>query len=127
MASKGNWNRRLALGGGAALILGGGFLASRGKEARIPPQAGTLHRGNVAEPFTIDPQMVDAAWEDPIVGDMIMGLTTEDAHARPLPGMAESWQASPDGLTWTFKIREASWSDGVPFTADDFVFSWRRI
>jgi oligopeptide transport system substrate-binding protein len=127
MASKGNWNRRLALGGGAALILGGGFLASRGKEARIPPQPGTFHRGNVAEPFTIDPQLVDAAWEDPIVGDMIMGLTTENAHARPIPGMAESWEASPDGLIWTFKLREASWSDGVPFTADDFVFSWRRV
>ena len=127
MAWNRNLNRRLALGGGAALLLGSGFYASRGNgTGRVRPQPGTFYRGNVAEPFTLDPQLVDASWEDPIVGDLIMGLTTEDAHARPVAGMAESWQASPDGLTWTFKLREALWSDGVPVTADDFVFSWRR-
>ena len=41
--------------------------------------------------------------------------------------MAESWQTSPDGLTWTFKLREAQWSDGAPVTAEDFLFAWRRI
>ena len=41
--------------------------------------------------------------------------------------MAESWQTSPDGLTWTFKLRDAQWSDGAPVTADDFLFAWRRI
>jgi oligopeptide transport system substrate-binding protein len=41
--------------------------------------------------------------------------------------MAERWTTSPDGLTWTFHLRDATWSDGVPVTADDFVFSLRRI
>ena len=57
----------------------------------------------------------------------MMGLTTEDAGGQPIPGMAESWQTSPDGLTWTFNLREAQWSDGTPVTAEDFVFAWRRI
>ena len=41
--------------------------------------------------------------------------------------MATRWQTSADGLTWTFFLREALWSDGTPVTAEDFVFSWRRI
>jgi oligopeptide transport system substrate-binding protein len=41
--------------------------------------------------------------------------------------MAERWETSADGLTWRFYLREASWSDGTPVTADDFVFAVRRI
>lgn len=123
-------NRRLALGGGAALALGAGYLAAQGKSghaSKTRPQPGTFRLGNAAEPFTLDPIMVDASWEDFIVGDLMMGLTTEDALARPIPGMAESWQTSADGLTWTFKLRDAQWSDGAPVTADDFLFAWRRV
>ena len=46
---------------------------------------------------------------------------------RPIPGMATRWTTSPDGLTWTFYLREALWSDGVPVTAEDFVFAWQRL
>lgn len=46
----------------------------------------------------------------------------------PTPAAATSWETSPDGLVWTFHLRRgALWSDGVPVTADDFVFSYRRI
>ena len=130
MAPRKHWNRRLALGGGAALLLGGGYLASRGKAAtarHVRPQAGSFRLGNAAEPFTLDPNLSDATWEDFIIGDLMMGLTTEDSMARPVAGMAESWETSPDGLTWTFHLREAQWSDGMPVTADDFVYSWRRL
>ena len=123
-------NRRLALGGGAALALGAGYLAAQGKSghaSKTRPQPGTFRLGNAAEPFTLDPILVDASWEDFIVGDLMMGLTTEDALARPIPGMAESWQTSADGLTWTFNLRDAQWSDGAPVTADDFLFAWRRV
>jgi len=44
-----------------------------------------------------------------------------------VPGMATHWQTSADGLTWTFYLREASWSDGKPCTAEDFVFSWQKL
>ena len=44
-----------------------------------------------------------------------------------MPGLATAWETSPDGLVWTFHLREAKWSDGVPVTADDFVYAYRRI
>ncbi|HEY5338401.1 MAG TPA: peptide ABC transporter substrate-binding protein [Rhizomicrobium sp.] len=87
----------------------------------------TLNRGNNAEPDSLDPQKIQTTWENNIVGDMFMGLLTEDAAANPVPGAAESYVQSADGLTYTFKIRDHHWSDGVPVTAHDFVFSLRRI
>lgn len=45
---------------------------------------------------------------------------------RAEPGLAKSGRVSADGLTWTFRIRNARWSNGDPITADDFVYSWRR-
>jgi oligopeptide transport system substrate-binding protein len=86
-----------------------------------------LNRGNGAEPKSLDPAVIDGIWEARISGDMILGLTTEDAESRPIPGAAESWETSEDGLTWTFHLRDHTWSDGVPVTAEDFVFAWRRI
>ncbi len=87
----------------------------------------TLHRGNSAEPLTLDPQLASGTWENNIIGDMFIGLLTENAAGKPVPGMATGWTTSPDGLTWTFKLRDAKWSDGVPVTADDFVYSFRRL
>jgi len=58
---------------------------------------------------------------------MFVGLLTGDTAYRPIPGMATSWTTSPDGLVWTFKLRDADWSDGQPVTVDDFVFSFRRL
>ena len=44
------------------------------------------------------------------------------------PGLAESWTNSPDGKTWTFKLRKnLRWSDGAPLTADDVVFTWNDV
>ena len=44
-----------------------------------------------------------------------------------IPGPAESWEVSDDGPVYTFKLRDHTWSDGTPVTADDFVFAFRRI
>ena len=44
-----------------------------------------------------------------------------------IPAMAESWTISDDGLVWTFTLIDATWSDGVPVTANDFVYALRRI
>lgn len=89
--------------------------------------AAMLNRGNGAEPDSLDPHFIGGTWEANIVGDLMVGLTTLDAAARPIPGMAQSWSVSKDGLAWTFRLRVASWSDGVPVTADDFAFAFRRI
>lgn len=94
------------------------------------PDAGdtlVLHRGNNAEPLSLDPHKASGTWENNIIGDMFVGLFTEDAEGLPIPGMAEEWSVTDDGLTWTFTLREGQWSDGEPVTAGDFVFAWRRI
>lgn len=86
-----------------------------------------LNRGNGAEPDSLDPAFAGTSMEIDILGDMMVGLTTLDAAARPIPGIAERWETSADGLTWTFHLRKARWSDGRPVTAADFVFAWRRL
>lgn len=129
MASSKAWNRRGAVIGGASLAAGG-YWALRGpsgvSRSGIPGK-GTLRRGNSAEPETLDNTLSSSDGDDNIMGDLMVGLVTEDIGARPIPGMATEWKTSPDGLTWNFKLREAVWSDGVPVTAEDFVFSWRRL
>ncbi len=56
------------------------------------------------------------------------GLVMQDQKADLIPGAAESWTVSDDGLVYTFKLREGgTWSDGSPVTADDFVYSFRRL
>ena len=95
--------------------------------AASPAQAEKiLHRGNMAEPGSLDPHHTTGLLEANILGDMLMGLYTEDANGDPILGAAESAQTSDDGLKWTFKIRDHKWSDGSPVTADDFVYALRR-
>uniref|UniRef100_UPI00396CD17A peptide ABC transporter substrate-binding protein n=1 Tax=Paracoccus sp. TaxID=267 RepID=UPI00396CD17A len=55
------------------------------------------------------------------------GLMTEDASGEMLPGVAESHEVSDDLLTYTFKLRDANWSNGQPVTAEDFVYAWQRV
>ncbi len=129
MASGKAWNRRLALAGGAALAAAGGYFAlprSSGVHHKIT-DAGTFLRGNVAEPETLDPTQSSGTQENEIIGDLMIGLMTHDPACKAIPGMATRWETSEDGLTWTFILREAQWSDGAPVTAEDFVFSWRRL
>jgi oligopeptide transport system substrate-binding protein len=129
MASGKIWNRRAAVIGGVGLAAGGYWALRRrsGISRSAIPAKTTLRRGNSAEPETLDNSLASADGDDNIIGDMMVGLMTEDVGARPIPGMAVEWKTSPDGLTWNFKLREAQWSDGVPVTAEDFVFSWRRL
>ncbi len=94
---------------------------------KVDDGALVMHRGNSAEPLTLDPQKASGTWENNIIGDMFIGLFTENADGNPIPGMATSWTTSEDGLTWTFSLRDAKWSDGVPVTAHDFVYSFQRI
>ena len=100
------------------------FFSSIGQSAQASK---ILKRGNGGEPYSVDPHRAIMTAENNIIGDMLMGLYTEDSSGRPILGAAESVETSADGLTWTFKIRRHSWSDGSPVTADDFVFAFRRV
>ena len=88
-----------------------------------------LHVGNYAEPVDLDPHVVSALPEYHLMKALFEGLTTADPKdLRPVPGVAERWEASPDGLVYTFHLRaNARWSDGEPVTAEDFVQSYERI
>src|SRR4051812_46973723 len=87
-----------------------------------------FNKGNGADPTTFDPQQMAVAAEAAIAVDLFEGLMTYDADGNAVPGAAESWAISDDGLTYTFKLRaDGKWSDGTPVTAADFVFSWRRL
>jgi oligopeptide transport system substrate-binding protein len=85
-----------------------------------------LEYGNNTEPQTLDPQKSNLVDEASVIGDLMMGLTTDAPDGSPVPGMAERWETTPDGLVWTFHLRDARWSDGAAVTADDFVFGLRR-
>lgn len=62
-----------------------------------------------------------------MITNTMEGLTRVDAKGIATPAMAESWEQSEDGKTWTFKIRkDAKWSNGDPVTAKDFEYSWKR-
>lgn len=97
--------------------------------ARPPCPAGKvcIQAGNTAEPVSLDPHKVTGVAEERILTSVMVGLTDAAPDGTVVPGMAERWETSPDGLVWTFYLREATWSDGVPLTAEDFVFSLRRI
>jgi oligopeptide transport system substrate-binding protein len=81
----------------------------------------------MGEPATLDPHHVAGVWENRIIGDMFLGLTTEGQDGSVVPGVAEDWTISDDGTVYTFKLGDHNWSDGTPVTADDFVFALRRI
>jgi oligopeptide transport system substrate-binding protein len=79
-----------------------------------------------ADPRTLDPGLNGASDGGDVINNTFEGLVREK-NGEILPGMAESWEVSSDGLTVTFNIRDdAKWSDGSALTADDFVRSWLR-
>ena len=79
-----------------------------------------------ADPKTLDPGLNGASDGGDVINNTFEGLVREK-NGEVLPGMAESWTVSADGLTYTFNIRSnAKWSDGTKLNADDFVRSWLR-
>lgn len=87
-----------------------------------------LHVSNGNEPRSLDPHSAVAIEEDHILQGLFEPLVERDpATLQPLPGVAERWDVSPDGKTYTFHLRRnARWSNGDPLTAKDFVFSIER-
>lgn len=78
-------------------------------------------------PTQIDPHRARTLADSRVVGALFEGLTVPGADgATVAPGAAAAWEESEDGLSWTFTLREAKWSNGEDLTAADFVFSWRR-
>ena len=86
-----------------------------------------LHRGNGDEPRTLDPHLAEGVPAAHVLRDLFEGLTSEAADGTVVPGAAARWNISRDGLTYTFYLRrDATWSNGDPLRAEDFVYSLRR-
>ena len=76
---------------------------------------------------SLDPQQATDGTSFEVIADYTDGLMQMDKDGKAVNALAESYEVSDDGLTWTFKIRkDANWSNGTPVTAKDFVFGWQR-
>jgi oligopeptide transport system substrate-binding protein len=116
---------RRALGAMAAVVLA--MPMTFGSAQPASAQA-IYHRGNSADPETLDPHKTSTVYEAHILRDLFEGLVIHNGQGEIVPGAAESWTTSKDSTVHTFKLRaDAKWSNGEPVTASDFVFAWRRI
>ena len=80
------------------------------------------------DPETIDPALNSAVDGGNMLLHSFECLLAVDENGQLVPGQAESWETSEDGLTWTFHLRDGlKWSDGSDLTANDFVYSWKRV
>lgn len=114
------------------LVAFAGLLAACGggiREADRAANAGILLIGNGSEPKSLDPHLITGVPESSIVRALLEGLVvpnqSEDLTVDP--GMAESWENNADFTVWTFHLRDASWTNGDPVLATDFIYSWHRI
>jgi oligopeptide transport system substrate-binding protein len=86
-----------------------------------------LHIGNGAEVQTLDPHRGEEVQGSNVQRDIFEGLVNEAPNGDLIPGAAESWTLSDDGMAYVFKLRQnARWSNGDPVTAHDFVYGLRR-
>lgn len=75
---------------------------------------------------SLDPQQATDGTSFEVIADYTDGLMQMDADGQAVPAIAETYDLSDDGLTYTFHLRDAKWSNGEPVTAADFVFAWQR-
>jgi len=118
-----------------AMLLAAGCGRDTGRESAVDagPAASAatptvvFRRSSGPEPDTLDPQRAEDESSRDIIRDLFEGLVGETPDGELVPGAAESWDVSPDGLSWTFTLRpDGRWSNGDPLTAADFVAGLRR-
>ncbi|MBF0804506.1 oligopeptide ABC transporter substrate-binding protein OppA [Neisseria sp. 19428wB4_WF04] len=105
---------------------GGGSSAGGQTQPSEPAEKQEITVNNGAEPESLDPHKVSGVPESNILRQMLVGLVSTDNNGNTVPGMAQSWE-SADNKVWTFKLRDAKWSNGDPVSAEDFVYSMRRV
>ena len=113
-----------ALAAAAAALLA----LSSGAEAQEPKRGGTLVAAFSADPGGFDPARGPSGMSHVVIEQVYGTLLNLDENAVPYAGLAESWEQSADGLTWTFKLREGlKFHNGDPLTAEDVKFTFDRI
>lgn len=120
--------------GAAMVACGGNSTATSGSTASsgssdanaLDPTKLTVQLG--PNPETLDPALNSAIDGANYIIHLFETLLIVDEHNEVKPGQAESYTVSEDGLTWTFTLRDGlKWSDGSDLTANDFVYSWKRV
>lgn len=111
----------------------GGNEAEENNETDAAPAETTAEGKILSVQVGPDPETIDPALNSAVDGgNMLLHsfecLLAVDQDGKLIPGQAESWETSEDGLTWTFHLRDGlKWSDGSDLTAKDFEYSWKRV
>lgn len=77
-----------------------------------------------SEPISMDPRKAGNRISQIAIRELFEGLMRMDSQGRPAPAVAKSYEVSEDKCTYTFHLRPATWSNGMPVTAYDFEYSW---
>jgi oligopeptide transport system substrate-binding protein len=100
--------------------------SEKAAETVVLPEVESVFNWNIGtDPKAIDPIYNSAVDGGNVINQTFEGLAREKSGIV-YPGIAKDWEVSEDGLTVTFNLRESSWSDGSPLTANDFVYAWKR-
>lgn len=98
-----------------------------GNTAAAPASKQNITLDIINEPPNLNPANSNDSTSGFILGSTFEGLTYIGKDGKPQPGIAKSWDISQDGLTYTFHLRDAKWSNGDAITAGDFVWEWKHV
>ncbi|MCE5260320.1 MAG: ABC transporter substrate-binding protein [Chloroflexi bacterium] len=106
-----------------------GYVAFNVTTLQVADYGGVYVEGVVGNPQAINPILSQAnALDQDLVSLIFNGLTRINEHGEVVPDLAERWDVSPDGTTYTFYLRQdVLWHDGAPFTASDVIFTINAI
>ena len=111
----------------AQLIYQQAFAQWEKQDRAVTPRAPHPLRYLNDEPATLDPALACIASDEVYIFALFRGLTRVDPDGEAVPAMARRWEILDNGRTYVFYLREdVYWSDGVPVTAHDFEFAWKR-
>ncbi|WP_156290133.1 peptide ABC transporter substrate-binding protein [Oceanobacillus salinisoli] len=120
-----NWALLLALGLLLTVLAACGGDTEESKPAEEGEQVLNFVNGDTIP--TMDPSLATDQYAFQFLGSTMEGLYRLDENAQPVEGIATDHEVSDDATTWTFHLREgATWSNGDPVTAHDFVYAWQR-
>ena len=104
-------------------------ISAAGFEYTIGKHGGQVTYATIGDPLTLNLALANDASSSGYLGYLFEGLTETSWLTNEVePALAESWEHSADGLTWTFHLRQdVTWHDGQPFTAHDVDFTFNRI
>lgn len=98
------------------------------EKEEVAPEKKILHLNNNEEPGALHPGEAQGTHDSWILEHAFEGLTKKTPEGEIVDGMAEKWDMSEDGITWTFHLKDGmEWSNGDPVTADDFAYAWKYV